>query len=103
MDEVLGMSYLDPTTHASLAFEDSMRHLPEFKPTTKRVDWLLSVLASAREARSLGMTSAECMILASTPGDEQDLEDLEEDLARLGYRLRWVGPGKPRLVIGWCE
>jgi len=97
------MSYLEPTTHASLALEDSMRHLPEFKPTTKRVDWLLSVLASAREARELGMTRA---LVGLGPHVSQSLkveefESLEADLVLLGYRVRWLEGSDVLVQIEW--
>lgn len=65
-----------------------MRHLPEFKPTTKRVDWLLSVLASAREARELGMTRALVGLGRSDTAEE--FESLEADLVLLGYRVLWI-------------
>tara|TARA_R110000823_G_C15723902_1_gene478974 strand:- start:132 stop:452 length:321 start_codon:yes stop_codon:yes gene_type:complete len=101
VDEVLGMSYLEPTTHASLALEDSMRHLPEFEPTTRRVDLLLQILASAREARGLGMQAAT--LKGFRLDCELETEALEDDLARLGYdALVFTSrAGESVLSIGW--
>jgi len=76
---------MEKITHASLALEDSMRHQPEFKPTTIRVDILLQILASAREARVIGMKAAT---LGGTFFDnESDLDSLKSDLVRLGYSV----------------
>ena len=76
-----------------------MRHLPEFEPTTKRVDWLLSVLASAREARELGMTRA----LVGLGGSDtvEEFESLEADLVLLGYRVRWLEGSDVLVQIEW--
>ena len=98
---------MEQITHASLALEDSNRHQPEFKPTTARVDWLLQILASAREARALGMTTASMSLRSTGPEPRAALFSLDEDLASLGYLVSWAGSwtgaGAAWLTVAWSE